>query len=133
MFPVDKYWNLLIVNLNFCLKNTFVYEDLIQIWIYTIMLFSSFVFYITLIFHFSLFLLARNLGGVLAINNLPHDMWWLTLLKSFVHYVLTVEITCHNPLFPRDLRACMNSSWVNCDCQVIKCSEKDSWKDEVMV
>lgn len=31
MFPVDKYWNLLRVNFNFCLKNTFVYEDLIQI------------------------------------------------------------------------------------------------------
>lgn len=70
MFPIDKYWKLLRVNWNFCLRNTFVYEDLIQIWIYTIMLFSSFVFYITLIFHFSLFVLAR---GTLE------EFWQLTI------------------------------------------------------
>lgn len=132
MFPVGKYWNLFRVNWNFCLRYTFAYKDLIQIWMYTIILFSSFMFYIILIFHFSLFLLPRGTREEfwqLTISHMTCDgSFCLNLLC-----VLTMEITCHNPLFPRDLRACMNSSQMNCDFQVIKCSEKNYWKGEVVV
>lgn len=123
----------------FLLANMGTYLESIKFLYLFMMIFCKFeciqLFYIILIFHFSLFLLPRGVSEEfwqLTISYMICDGSFCLIFLYSMFWPWKSPATTH--FSPTDLQTCMNNSWVNCDFQVVKCSEKDNyWKVEVMV
>lgn len=142
------YWNLFRANLNFWLRSTFVYEGIYKfkyvLFCYSCLLclpsysypsFLSFLFpscepiseFFPDIQHFMMY---RRGFWELTISHLR---WGGSLCLIFC--TLYFDHGSHLPQASLSQRSVslQGRSCINCECQVIKYSEKDSWKDEVAV